>query len=152
MMRRWFVAGLVIALPLAPAAPARADHDDEHGKHWKQGDQGDDDAQGDHQRHFTSREREVVHVYFADEQRRGHCPPGLAKKHDGCLSPGHAKRHYVIGRPMPAGVVLVPVPAELVVRMGPPPSGCRYAMVDGDVVKLAAGSALVIDAIRGLAN
>ena len=154
MMRRRLAAGLAIALPLALAlsAPVRADHDDDHGKHGRHDEQGDDDDQGSHHRHFTPHQREVVRVYFVDEQRRGHCPPGLAKKHDGCLPPGHAKRHYVIGRPMPPSVVLVPVPVDLVARIGPPPSGCRYAMVDGDLVKLAVGSSLVIDAIRGLAD
>jgi len=154
MIRRWLAAGLAIALPLALAlaAPVRADHDEDHGKHWKQNDQGDDDDQGSHHRHFTSHQREVVRVYFVDEQRRGHCPPGLAKKHNGCLPPGHAKRHYVIGRPIPPSVVLVPVPVDLAVRIGPPPSGCRYAMVEGDLVKLAVGTSLVIDAIQGLAD
>lgn len=27
-----------------------------------------------------------------------HCPPGLAKKHDGCMPPGLAKRHYNTGQ------------------------------------------------------
>ena len=53
---------------------------------------------------------------------------------------------------MPPKVVLVAVPVGLAARIGPPPSGCRYAMVDGDLVKLAVGSSLVIDAIRGLAD
>jgi hypothetical protein len=30
------------------------------------------------------------------------CPPGLAKKHDGCLPPGHAKRLDLIGRVIPS--------------------------------------------------
>ena len=27
-----------------------------------------------------------------------HCPPGLAKKHNGCMPPGLAKRHYNTGQ------------------------------------------------------
>ena len=27
-----------------------------------------------------------------------HCPPGLAKKHNGCMPPGLAKRHYNVGQ------------------------------------------------------
>lgn len=27
-----------------------------------------------------------------------HCPPGLAKKHNGCMPPGMAKRHYKNGQ------------------------------------------------------
>lgn len=27
-----------------------------------------------------------------------HCPPGLAKKHNGCMPPGLAKKHYKVGQ------------------------------------------------------
>jgi hypothetical protein len=30
--------------------------------------------------------------------RRGSCPPGLAKKHNGCLPPGQAKKLYDVGQ------------------------------------------------------
>jgi len=39
---------------------------------------------------------------------------------------------------------------ELVVRIGVAPRGYRYGIVDGDLVKLAVGTALVVDAIQGL--
>ena len=154
MIRRGLAAALVIALALVPAALARADHDDDYGNgkgHSKHGDDRDDDD-GPHREHFSSRDRRVVHVYFADEYKHGHCPPGLAKKHDGCLPPGHAHKHYAIGRALPPRVVVVPVPILLAERLGPPPYGCRYAMIDGDLVKLALGTSLVIDAIQGLAE
>jgi hypothetical protein len=32
--------------------------------------------------------------------RRGHCPPGLAKKHNGCMPPGQAKK-WQIGHQLP---------------------------------------------------
>lgn len=32
-----------------------------------------------------------------------HCPPGLAKKHNGCLPPGQAKKLYNIGQRLPYG-------------------------------------------------
>jgi hypothetical protein len=156
MIRKGLAAALLIALALVPAALARADHDDDHGNgrgHSKHDDeQGDDDGPGRNNEHFSSHERRVVHVYFADEYKHGHCPPGLAKKHDGCLPPGHAKKHYTIGRVLPPRVVVVPVPVVLAERLGPPPYGWRYAIVDGDLVKLALGTSLVIDAIQGLAE
>jgi Ni/Co efflux regulator RcnB len=152
MLRSILAAGLVVFLPLLQAPLARADHDDDdqgkghHGKHWKH----DDD--GDHHKRFSSHDHDVARVYFQEEYGRGHCPPGLAKKHNGCMPPGLAKRRYVIGQPLAPHVVLVPVPVALAYQLGPPPVGYRYGMIDGDLVELAVGTALVVDAIQGLAN
>jgi hypothetical protein len=33
----------------------------------------------------------------------GNCPPGLAKKNNGCLPPGQAKRRYNVGQRLPYG-------------------------------------------------
>ena len=101
---------------------------------------------------FSSHERESVQGYFVEKYGRGKCPPGLAKKHNGCLPPGQEKKRYVVGRPLPPAVTVVEVPRELVVRIGVAPPGYRYAIVDGDLVKLAVGTALVVDAIQGLLN
>jgi hypothetical protein len=101
---------------------------------------------------FGPREREAVRGYFVETRGRGACPPGLAKKHNGCLPPGQAKKRYAIGRRLPPRIVLEDPPPELVVRIGPPPRGYRYAIVDGDLVKLAVGTLLVVDAINGLVN
>jgi hypothetical protein len=97
-------------------------------------------------------EREVVRTYFVETHGRGKCPPGLAKKNNGCLPPGQARKLYVVGQPLPPAVVIVEVPVELSRRLGPPPTGYRYGIVDGDLVKLVVGTALVVDAIEGLVN
>jgi hypothetical protein len=99
---------------------------------------------------FSDRHRDLVRVYWEDHYGRGHCPPGLAKKHNGCLPPGIAKKRYAIGRPLPPDVFWRPVPDDLLVVLGPPPHGYRYALVDGDLVKLSLGTMLVVDAIDGL--
>jgi Ni/Co efflux regulator RcnB len=99
---------------------------------------------------FRDDQRDVVRHYFVEKHGRGHCPPGLAKKHNGCLPPGQAKKRYRVGRPVPHGVAVEEVPAELRIRIGAPPEGYRYAIVDGDLVKLAVGTMLVVDAINGL--
>jgi len=39
---------------------------------------------------------------------------------------------------------------ELSVRIGPAPPGYQYGILDGDLVKLAVGTMLVVDAIEGL--
>ena len=47
---------------------------------------------------------------------------------------------------------MIDLPGDLQVRLGKPPRGTRYGLVDGDVVKLAVGTLLVIDAIDGLTD
>jgi hypothetical protein len=99
---------------------------------------------------FTDDDRTAARGYFEGKHGRGKCPPGLAKKNNGCLPPGQAKKRYVVGQRIPRGVVFEEPPVELTVRMPPVPAGYRYVMVDGDLVKLAVGTMLVVDAIDGL--
>jgi len=101
---------------------------------------------------FNDRDRDAVRRYWVDTVGRGNCPPGLAKKHNGCLPPGQARKRYVVGQALPAGVVVQPLPPVLVTRLGPAPAGYQYVVVDGDVVKLAVGTRLVVDAITALLN
>jgi len=97
---------------------------------------------------FNNTQRGAVRTYFVDTYGRGNCPPGLAKKNNGCFPPGQAKKRYVVGQRLPSGVTIVEVPPALATRLGPPPTGYRYALVDGDLVKLAVGTMLVVDAIN----
>jgi len=99
---------------------------------------------------FADRDRDVVRSYWVETYGRGNCPPGLAKKNRLCLPPGQFKKRYVVGRPLPRTVVVRPLPSVLVTRLGPVPSGYEYAMVDGDIVKLAVGTRLVADAIEAI--
>ena len=99
---------------------------------------------------FIDTQREAARSYFAQQHGRGKCPPGLAKKDNGCLPPGQAKKRYVVGHTLPHGIVIGELPVELSVRIGPAPAGYRYGILDGDLVKLAVGTMLVVDAIEGL--
>ena len=99
---------------------------------------------------FGDRHRDAYRSYWTETYGRGNCPPGLAKKHNGCLPPGQAKKRYVVGRRLPATVIVQPLPPVLVPRLGPAPRGYEYVMVDGDVLKLAVGTKLVVDAISAL--
>jgi Ni/Co efflux regulator RcnB len=99
---------------------------------------------------FTTMQREAAQGYFVEKHGRGGCPPGLAKKENGCLPPGQAKKRYSVGQVLPKGVPTHPPPPELSIRIGAPPAGYTYVVVDGDLVKLAVGTMLVVDAIAGL--
>jgi hypothetical protein len=98
---------------------------------------------------FNDTQRGAARTYFVDTYGRGKCPPGLAKKNNGCLPPGQAKKRYAVGQRLPAGIVLVDLPPALSTRIGVAPDGYRYGLIDGDLVKLAIGSMLVVDAIDG---
>jgi hypothetical protein len=146
-MRRMVLVAVVLAV-ISPAG-ARADKPDKgHGKGKAHGNEQGEDVKV--KVHFASRDRDIVREYFLETHGRGNCPPGLAKKHNGCLPPGQAKKVYAVGHELPSTVVIRELPPVLSVRLGPPPSGFRYVIVDGDLVKLAVGTALVVDAIEGL--
>src|SRR5690349_10142109 len=93
-------------------------------------------------KHFDNDRRMAVRSYYEDEYRGGHCPPGLAKKHNGCLPPGQAKKLWRIGQPLPAGVVIYDLPPPLLVRMGTPPAGYKYVRVASDILMIAVGSSI----------
>jgi Ni/Co efflux regulator RcnB len=102
-------------------------------------------------RHFEDRHRGIVREYYVAEYRSGHCPPGLAKKNNGCMPPGQAKK-WRTGQPLPRDVVFYDIPPALVVRIGTPPPGYRYVRVAADILLIAIGTGMVIDAITDLGN
>jgi hypothetical protein len=145
MRRTAWIAALAIALVAAPALAGGK------GKGKGKPDKGGGGDEGaDVVVTFTAGQRSGYHGWYVEEYGPGHCPPGLAKKNNGCLPPGQAKKRYAIGRPLPPGIVIGPIPSSLAVILGPAPRGYRYGIVDGDVVKLAVGTLLVVDALEGL--
>jgi hypothetical protein len=98
---------------------------------------------------FEPRHQQAARDIYGPQVAKGKCPPGLAKKGNGCLPPGQA-RPWAIGRPLPADVVLYPVPFELQRRLGPPPAGYKYVRAASDILLIAIGTSMVIDAIEDL--
>lgn len=130
-------------------------------RHYDRDDRQDryDDDRGDHDRdrgdfsgsrYFIDRHRTIIHNYYVDEyQASGHCPPGLAKKNNGCMPPGQAKK-WVIGRPLPRDVIYYDLPPAVVINLGPPPAGYRFVRVASDILMITIGTGMVIDAINDL--
>ncbi len=163
-MRSIFLAATcALALSTAAAwctAPAFADKPAWAGggnKHEREGeghhgrDRGDFDRDGDRHggSHFVARHTVVVRDYYAGEFHHGHCPPGLAKKHNGCMPPGQARKWHV-GHPLPREVEYYELPPALVIELGRPPSGYRYVRVASDILMIAVGTGMVVDAIQDL--
>lgn len=100
--------------------------------------------------YFGDRQRDGVRDYYREEYRSGgHCPPGLAKKHNGCMPPGQA-RQWSVGRPLPRDVTYYPVEPQVRVRLGTPPAGHEFVRVASDILLIAVGSSMVIDAIQDI--
>lgn len=142
MAWRFIPRTCVVLLLLPPSSMADQGKGKGHGKAKEE--------DGDVSTRFTPAERDRVQGYLLEKHGRGNCPPGLAKKQNGCLPPGQAKKRYAMGEPLPAEVRVQSVPVELRVRIGMPPRGYEYGIVDGDLVKLVVGTRLVVDAIDGL--
>lgn len=101
--------------------------------------------------YFNDRHRTVIRNYYTEEYHSGHCPPGLAKKNNGCLPPGQAKK-WRKGYPLPREVVYYDLPPAIVVELGPPPSGHRYVRVASDILLMAVGTGMIVDAIQDLSD
>lgn len=107
------------------------------------------DRFGGERRHFQDQHRVAVREYYTEQFRGGHCPPGLAKKRNGCMPPGQAKK-WQMGRPLPRDVIYYDVPQSLVVQIGIPPAGHRYVRVATDILMIAVGTGMVVDAVQDL--
>lgn len=98
---------------------------------------------------ISPRDQFTIRQYFGQQFASGHCPPGLAKKNNGCLPPGQAKK-WGLGQPLPGGLPYYPLPPDLLARLLPPPAGYQYIRVAGDVLLMAVGSRMIVDAVRDL--
>jgi Ni/Co efflux regulator RcnB len=157
---KWSALAIVIAGLLASTNPVLADPPS-----WAGGNKGKHDNKKDHERngddrdgrkenrreYFNTQHRVVIREYYDEQFRAGRCPPGLAKKHNGCMPPGQAKK-WRVGQRLPRDVVYYDLPPAVVIRLGPPPSGHRYVRVATDILLIAIGTAMVVDAIDDLSR
>ena len=98
---------------------------------------------------FSDDDHRFVREYYSGQWRAGRCPPGLARKGNGCMPPGQA-RVWMVGQPLPMGVQRYPLPGEVLVRLPLPPAGYQFVRVASDILLIAVGTGLVVDAITDL--
>ena len=55
-----------------------------------------------------------------------------------------------MGQPLPVGVVYYDLPPTLSVQLGVPPAGHRFVRVAADILLIAIGTGMVVDAIEDL--
>jgi hypothetical protein len=101
------------------------------------------------QGYFSGRDRGSIDRYFGERFRQGKCPPGLRKKGNGCMPPGQA-RQWTLNRPLPPNVIFHDLPEEVMVVLGPPPPQHRFVRVAQDILLIAVGTGMVVDAIEDI--
>jgi Ni/Co efflux regulator RcnB len=154
----------IVALAIASlfvAAPSFAkDKDDEgHGKGNKHSQKHDDKAEKQAAKqerkeikagaYFNEQHRARVRDYYAKEYGDGRkCPPGLAKKHNGCMPPGQA--HWDVGQRLPTDVPIYSVPQPVLVYLPTAPYGYRYHRIGNDIVLVQIQGNLIVDIIVNL--
>ncbi len=99
---------------------------------------------------ISASDRDTIQAYYGDVFRSGKCPPGLAKKNNGCMPPGQAKK-WAAGQRLPADVIYHALPPDLSVRLNIP-VGSRYVRIGADILLIAAGTGMVLDAIEDLSR
>jgi len=99
---------------------------------------------------ISQRDRNEVYSYYRTQYAAGHCPPGLAKKNNGCMPPGQAKKVWAMNQPLPGGVAYEVLPRDLLGRLSPVPSGYQYVRVANDVLMMAVGTRLIVGALADL--
>ncbi|MFO1245866.1 MAG: hypothetical protein U1E71_11900 [Ramlibacter sp.] len=158
------IALAAVALFATGAVLAEKDHDNKgHGKDKKeQKHKEEKHSKRDKDEKRFERDNVRVGSYFNDDHRRAartyyvqqypqgtRCPPGLAKKNNGCLPPGQAKK-YTVGQPLARTVYWYPVPQPVIQALPVAPVGYRYVRVGNDILLLSPESAIVVDVIAGL--
>ncbi len=162
---KWSKVVLAAAFGVSAAAPSWADkpswagegngkgekHERKHNKKEHDDVRGSDSDRGDGkiEIRFGGDYRQTVREYYAQQSHGGKCPPGLAKKNNGCMPPGQARK-WQRGHAIPRDVVMYDLPQDLVIRLGMPPAGHRYVRVAADILLIAAGTNMVVDAIADL--
>ena len=94
---------------------------------------------------FSQHDERVIQKYLAGKYLKK-CPPGLAKKRNGCMPPGQAKKQYRVGRKL-GNVKYEMLPETLFQHLDPVPLGYKYVLVDKDVLLISEATHKVIDAI-----
>jgi Ni/Co efflux regulator RcnB len=65
------------------------------------------------------------------------------------MPPGQAKK-WALGRPLPRGVIFYELPPSVLVQLGAPPAHHRFVRVAQDILLIAVGTGMVVDAIDNL--
>lgn len=178
MAQRFTYSSRIVALALASLCLAGAGiaKDKDHGEHGN-GKHGNGNGNGKHSQprnvesrddraesgprqrqrqdvrpgaHFNDEHRTQARQYYSQTYSNAQkCPPGLAKKQNGCMPPGQAKK-WAVGQPVPQGVTVYSVAQPVLRQLPPAPYGYRYARIGSDIVLVQQRNNVIVDIIVGL--
>ena len=157
------LVGLAIAsMLMAGPAFAKDKGDDQGNSGGKHGNKHSQKNADKYEKKAEKREREDIKqgAYFNDQQRAyarqyysttykdgKRCPPGLAKKGNGCMPPGQVQ-DLVIGQPIPSNVKVYQVAQPVIKNLPPAPAGYRYERIGGDIVLVQQQNNIIVDVIK----
>jgi len=91
--------------------------------------------------------------YYSYGYGGGGCPPGLAKKHNGCMPPGQAKKMYNVGQRFPRNYGYAwnynQIPYDLRSRYDFDPD-YRYYYGDGYLYRVDPGTMLISQVVNAI--
>ena len=99
------------------------------------------------QNYFNDDRRARIRDYYSSYRKAGNCPPGLAKKNNGCQPPGQLKK-WRKGEPLPRDVVYYDLPFALINELGPTPDGQRVVQVGTDLLLISIATGMIVDAFQ----
>ena len=151
-----FSVGAPIAFATDHGDKDNGKHEEKEGKHAQKDREKAEKHEAKHERvevrqgaYFNDQHRENARRYYAEHYAHARvCPPGLAKRNNGCMPPGQAR--WAVGQPVPRGVAVYSVPQPVLVQLPPAPYGYRYARLGGDIVLVQTQNNIIVDIIQGL--
>jgi hypothetical protein len=116
------------------AAAVEADADDAPGKHGK----------SKAKVSLRESDRVVLRKYISSHHEQW-CPPGLAKKHNGCMPPGQLK--YRVGARLPTDIRYEILPRSVIRTLAPLPPDNIYIRTGRDVYVMDKTTRVILDAV-----
>ena len=104
-----------------------------------------DHESADSRVYFNEDRRAVIRNYYSKSQKPGNCPPGLAKKNNGCQPPGQLKK-WRKGQPLPHDLVYYDLPDALIKQLGRIPESEKIIQADSDLLLINIATGMIIDA------
>jgi Ni/Co efflux regulator RcnB len=147
------VSVISMALSAGPSFAKKPDSPGNSGKNkteqWHEDRLSSSNKRTSYQGFFNDDRRALIRNYYSQIRVSRKCPPGLAKKNNGCLPPGQAKK-WRKGHPLPVDVVYYDLPTTLLHELGGTPDGQKIVRVGTDLLLISIGTGMVIDAFEDL--
>jgi len=96
------------------------------------------------QHYFNADRRMLISNYYSESRKSGKCPPGLAKKNNGCQPPGQAKK-WRTGEYFPHGTPYQDLPSALLAELGRTPEGRKVVQVGMDLLLINIATGGILD-------